>query len=295
MIFHEIYGCYYRCMEKMIEMAIDETLTKDKMFDIIHQYAFDESHLYIMDAIENQKWQLLDSSLHTPLKHYPSLPITTLEKQWLKAISLDPKMKLFSIDFSFLEDIDPLFTPDDFYIYDQYNDGDPYHDVTYQKTFQPILKAIHEKRKIKVHYLKKDLICIPYRIEYSLKDDKFRLLVANCSYRIFNINKITAVELLDQYQKIKLPLPTLRSFTIEIYNERNALERVMTHFADMQKEAIQISDTCYQVKIDYEKEDETEMIIRVLSFGPMVKVIEPQYFINLIKERLIRQKNIGLK
>ena len=45
----------------------------------------------------------------------------------------------------------------------------------------------------------------------------------------------------------------------------------------------------------YEKEDETELVIRVLSFGPMIKVTAPQSFAELIKQRLIAQKScIGL-
>ncbi len=42
---------------------------------------------------------------------------------------------------------------------------------------------------------------------------------------------------------------------------------------------------------DYDKDDETEMVIRILSFGPMIKVVQPEHFINLIKERLRKQKS----
>ena len=43
-----------------------------------------------------------------------------------------------------------------------------------------------------------------------------------------------------------------------------------------------------------DKDDETEMVIRILSFGPMIKVTAPQHFVELIKQRLIRQKSCGL-
>lgn len=39
---------------------------------------------------------------------------------------------------------------------------------------------------------------------------------------------------------------------------------------------------------------ETEIVIRILSFGPMIKVVAPAHFENLIKERLIKQKSCGL-
>ena len=46
---------------------------------------------------------------------------------------------------------------------------------------------------------------------------------------------------------------------------------------------------------DVDRFDETEIVIRVLSFGPYVKVLEPESFANLIKERLISQKSCELK
>ena len=40
----------------------------------------------------------------------------------------------------------------------------------------------------------------------------------------------------------------------------------------------------------YEAFDETELVIRVLSFGPMVKVIEPESFVEKVRERIFRQR-----
>ena len=42
------------------------------------------------------------------------------------------------------------------------------------------------------------------------------------------------------------------------------------------------------------KDDETEIVIRILSFSQMVKVVEPNSFIDLIKDRLLKQKSCGL-
>ena len=50
-------------------------------------------------------------------------------------------------------------------------------------------------------------------------------------------------------------------------------------------------DKCkYRVTVYYDSCDETEMIIRVLSFGPFLKVTAPARFVGLIKQRLQRQK-----
>ena len=61
------------------------------------------------------------------------------------------------------------------------------------------------------------------------------------------------------------------------------------------KEAEKIGGERYRIKIFYDSSDETELVIRVLSFGPFVEVTEPQNFRNLIIDRLKRQKNIQNK
>ncbi len=74
-------------------------------------------------------------------------------------------------------------------------------------------------------------------------------------------------------------------------DQRNALERVLLHFAHFEKRAKKIDDERYSVMVNYDKEDETEMVIRVLSFGPMIKVTAPKHFVDLMKRRLIDQKS----
>ena len=69
----------------------------------------------------------------------------------------------------------------------------------------------------------------------------------------------------------------------------------MLHFAHFEKQAERAENNKYILRLKYYENDETEIVIRVLSFGPYVKVLEPQGFVNLIKERLISQKSCGLK
>lgn len=50
----------------------------------------------------------------------------------------------------------------------------------------------------------------------------------------------------------------------------------MLHFAHFAKEAEGISRHRYRIKIRYNKNDEIELVIRVLSFGPLIKITEPE-------------------
>jgi len=65
----------------------------------------------------------------------------------------------------------------------------------------------------------------------------------------------------------------------------------MLHFSDLEKETVKINDSKYKVFLTYDRDDETEILIRILSFGPLIKILSPQSFIDLIKERLKLQEN----
>ena len=82
--------------------------------------------------------------------------------------------------------------------------------------------------------------------------------------------------------------------TFELEDRRNALDRVLLHFSHLEKETQRLDENRYRLTLRYEREDETELLIRVLSFGPMIKVTGPPHFEDLIKERLMKQITCGL-
>ena len=51
----------------------------------------------------------------------------------------------------------------------------------------------------------------------------------------------------------------------------------------------------YRVSVLYDEADEKDVVIRVLSFGPYVKVVEPEYFVGLIRDRLQKQEKLTLR
>lgn len=303
MLFHEIYSCYYSAVAEILALAVEGTLTAEQMQSIVKEKAFEESFLTILPALKQQKWQLLDESLHTPLQHAPTRPLTLLEKRWLKAISLDARVKLFDMDFSFLEDVPPLFTQEDFVLFDQYADGDPYEDPHYMVMFRTVLEAIRNRKKVVISYesskgTRRQFMCDPYKLEYSEKDDKFRVLIASCRFAtMLNLKGIASCEIVGQAypQASAKTVESSDYFIMELVNERNVLERAMLHFSHFKKEAQYLGENKYQLKIYYHESDEPELVIRVISFGPFVKVTEPAAFVDKIKQRLMMQKRRGLK
>lgn len=69
----------------------------------------------------------------------------------------------------------------------------------------------------------------------------------------------------------------------------------MLHFAHFEKRVERMDSGRYMLRLKYYENDETELVIRVLSFGPHVMAVEPESFINLIKDRLIAQKSCGFR
>ena len=306
MLFSEIYSAYYNTVASIISYSQKEKLNSDTLYEIVKESAFPESFMTIGTALESGKWPLIKKDYSTNIKNIPTMPLSMLQKRWLKSLCNDKRIRLFVDDEvlanlkSNLKDIEPLFTENDYYLYDKYSDGDPYDDAEYIKNFRTVIKAIHQKKKISLEYTgrigqQKRFICEPYKIEYSEKDDKFRIIskVKN-HHSILNIARINTCELtensmVDEISEEDLPYDRRTSVTLEIYNERNAMERVMFAFAHFEKSAVQISDDIYQLTLNYDSFDETELVIRVLSFGPMVKVIEPASFRSLIRERISNQ------
>lgn len=303
MIFSELYSTYYNTVARILSAAIAKPLSKQDLRRIIEETAFSESILNIEPALCGERWQLLRQDGTTVLHHTPTMPLTTLQKRWLKAVSLDARIRLFTDDIPAFDDVSPLFTADDFCIFDKYADGDPFDDETYIRHFRLILDAVQNRYPLAVdaetrngdikHY-----VLLPDSLEYSEKDDKFRLIASGSKFihtinlgRIASCQRYTEAFSVSKEQSRRTALDTLE---LELTDERNALERVLLHFAHFQKEVERLDDKHYLLRIQYDKNDETELVIRILSFGPMVHVKSPQSFVDLIRERLMQQKAFAL-
>lgn len=306
MLFSEIYSAYYNTVASIILCSQQGKLDSDSLYNIVKQSAFPESFMTIGSALETGKWPLVKKDYSTNIQNIPTMPLSILQKRWLKALCNDKRIRLFVADEVLerlknqLQDVEPLFTENDYYLYDKYSDGDPYDDSGYIKNFRTVLDAIHQKKIISVEYTdrfakRKKISCVPYKIEYSEKDDKFRIISKfKNRHSILNIARINSCEFTensktDDISEENLLYNSGTSVTLEIYDERNAMERVMLAFAHFEKRAVQISDEVYQLTLNYDRFDETELVVRVLSFGPMVKVLEPESFKNLIQERILKQ------
>ncbi len=316
-LFSEVYNCYFQVIKSLI--TAKNCISESELNFRIKSGCFEESILYLLPKLTENGWGFFekqDGLFRSKLSTDFYVPLTDLQKSYLKAILMDDKIRLFLSDAEISDinktfaDIKPLYTPDDFYYYDRFTDRDDYENPDYRAHFRMILAAIQNRQYLDIlyesrlshrvhhHYL-------PCRLEYSIKNDRFRLLAVEertskaLRVETLNLNRIKEITPIDKTVK---RLPDInnalrRSYyrdpvRIIIQNRRNALERAMLQFANYEKSTRRIDDDTYECLIYYNKKTETELLIEVLSFGPMIKVVGSDGFLELMKERLVWQAGI---
>ena len=202
MIYSELYSAYYNAVAAVLKKACSGPVGPADIRRIAAEKAFGESVMTIESALTGGRWPLLKADGTTPLRHAPTMPLTTLQRRWLKALSLDPRIRLFGVTGQGLERVEPLFDPQKIIWYDRYSDGDPYEDPGYAERFRTLLEAVKTHRKVRVEFVTqwnehRTWGVIPYRLEYSAADDKFRLLCLNRATKnlTLNLNRITSPSL----------------------------------------------------------------------------------------------------
>ena len=301
--FNEIYGTYFNVVSSILRQAQEKQLTKDSLELLVREQAFADSCLTIPKALQDGSWPLLQKDMTTPLRHAPAMPLTTLQRRWLKSLLTDKRIQLFDVDSSGLENVEPLFSEEQFVYFDRYSDGDNYDDPEYKQHFCLLLQAITEKRRVEISFIsgKNESVrkeYLPLQLEYSAKDDKFRLkAVCERHLHYVNVGRIKSCKMLEQTgeEACMLLEPERCAVTVLLTDERNALERAMLNFSHLEKITERLDEKHYRLQLMYNKSDETEMVIRILSFGPLLRVQEAAGFIELLRHRLRKQLALRAK
>jgi len=353
-LFSEIYSCYYQVLRHLL--CSQDALTIQDIRNRICGEGFEESLLSIIPKLEDGIWNLFekDGKLYrSRLSPSFTTPVSDLEKSYLKALLSDPRIGLFlnqeqldALD-KMLASVTPLWKPEQFYYFDRFSDGDPYENETYRSCFRTLLQAQKQNRYVDIDYNspggnRVHHHYVPARLEYSVKNDKFRLLAlipknrkpprgaqmntacrreqagiasngtaasdiisdachdtppdTEMKLEILNVSRIRSVRLMDKTLSAPADLNAViqRSYykeplRLRIVNKRNALERAMLHFANYEKNTAKIDEDTYECLIYYNQNMETELLIEVMSFGPMLTVLGNDRFLNNLKTRLQRQ------
>lgn len=324
MLFNEIYGRYYMIMQKLLTMSHDKPLTEPIIKKVILEEGFDESifHMYpkVIDETSTDFYQLFKSTgekYQSILRNPPRQYITTLQQAWLKSLISDKRSKLFLQEYQLevldklLKGVKPLYEDEDYQLIGQSTDGDPYDNVTYQKNFRLIICCLQKKSLMKITFKNRyghlrEGFYAPYRIEYSIKDDKFRL---NAVYinrgqminysrlniaRIQEIREIPEAKIPDNLEKYILEHKVKEPVEIQLSDSRNGFDRCFINLSNYERRAEYDETTGKSnVKIYYYDFEETELLITLMSYGPILEVIGPADFRKKFAERVIKQAEIN--
>ncbi len=313
-LFSDIYNCYYQVMKNILNRP--GALSEKDMRSIAEQEGFEESPLFIMPKIISGEWDFFihkDDVYISKLQDGFMQPLSHLQKCYISALLLDEKICLFFNEEELLRlkeifsGFSPLWLPDDFYYYDCFSDKDDFSSPAYIHIFQTILSSIKSRQCISFVYKGKNSTnrhdVLPCRLEYSIKNGRFRLIAVSVSSNIrietYNLCNICEISPLFQYtgQMPDINKAIIKSYYKEpvrliIKNRRNALERTMLQFANYEKNTVKIDDDTYECCIYYSKNVETELLIEVLSFGPLIQVTGNSEFLKQLKMRLQKQAQL---
>lgn len=316
LIFNEVFGTYYRVLREIVNSG---EISDQQLTHIIRDNAYNESNLFLEDNLENYYFLKKDknSKWCSIFNNKIIQPLTAIEKSWLKAILNDPKINLFLDEFqlaelnNYLSDVEPLFNQDDFYAFDKNLRGDDFKSKDYVDNFRLLNKLIDKKAIVDIEYTSVSEntyvdTLIPLKLEYSPKNDKFRLLAIRVvdgkaeelgCYNLSRIQKIAIshVKLSGQLDRNPYsPKYFDEPLVVEIYNQRNAIERFQIEFSTYKKESIidEDNDIC-RTTVYYHSAEREELILKLLSFGVNVKVLSPKSMISMLKERIHKQLNFS--
>ena len=303
MIFHEIHNAYWRILARLLTAAAEKTVSREELYALIREDGFAETGIVLPEKLKDE-WPLLSDG-KSILTHTPPLPVTTPERAFLKAALSDPRFTLFletetvSALTEALTDVPPLWTDRDIVYYDRHGDGDPFEAESYRNCFTAMLTALRDRKQVEITYhprAKKETAThkgTVLSVEYSGKDDAFRFRFAHDRFlSTINAAGLIRVIVTDTPADTVSDNEDKETVVLSVEDKRNSLARALLHFSDLKKETTALEDDRWQMTLHYEKEDETEILIRILSFGPFLKILSPESMREKLKTRLKKQTEI---
>lgn len=296
MLFNEIYGSNYKIIETVLKKACQTPITSKDIRIAARNYGFQENP----DNLEPQIRRMLDEDKHSSFEVPDHRPLTNLEKQWLKTILSDRRIRLFDVEEpDFLKDIEPLYDEKSVVYYDQRKNGDPFDDPAYIDIFRKCLTAVRDGRILRITYAgqrkESTLNVYPNRLEYSARDDLFRLICeSEGKYMTCNLGRIRSTEIKEPFAKNehKFPEPVMSEAVIMINDINNALERTLIQFSDYEKSVLKQGDNEYRMTVRYYSDELFEMRNGVLMLGPFIEVKAPEELRSSVRDVLLKQKNL---
>lgn len=146
--------------------------------------------------------------------------------------------------------------------------------------------------KIILIYSHQHIWIIPKRTMHS---DYF---VEELKYPI-NLENIKSIEITEEKPKKTEESTIYETLKVEIYDDTyrkyhfNRAIRMFSYFKKTCKKTEK--ENTYELTVDYDKSDESEVVIKILMFGPNMKVLEPIDVSDKVNQRISKQKELNAR
>lgn len=315
-LFHEYKNKYFHLVFRILNLA-KNGLYKDEIIRLIENEEYDEkvigkdfktfegmllnqyskeANFNFLEEREGQYYSILNNEDSIPLK----VRFSKLEKYWFNGMIKEPVVQSL-LGKETLEKLETALTDvkekGSNKVIEFTNKVQNDFDIDLEKLtkdFYIILEGIINEKPIIYSNVDKNgneynnQLAIPIRIEYSLKDDKFRAslysLEENRSIMV-NLHTLKEVKIAhnfnskvkreDVLKKLKEKKYSEVPITIELEDIRGAMERCFMSFSSFERNSRTISKNKYEIDIYYYTFEEDEVVRKIMSLGPYVKVKSP--------------------
>lgn len=314
-VFSDIKSNFYRALEEIInttykngeisQKEVQEILKKYNCNfpsvekKILNRYEDEDKNLNILKKDDSDRKYILN--LNSPIKPY----ILDIELLWLKFIINSRYINLF-LDDKTIEKVKKIKVKNSILLDSETIKFKNFSKVMtkdeiirMRENFKTIVDAILDKRIISYEYIKRDgnkiqNVGIPVKVQYSIKDDLFYVIIYSISQDKFakciisNISSLrvedeskfvkpSTDEILQRYSDFLKSCEAKEPIVLEVENERNSLERAFLLFSPFKKSARFINEKGkHQISLYYYTFEEMEIISRILYLGKHVVVVSPQ-------------------
>ena len=287
-------------------LVVDSQTVQNLVYTIRGQQVMLDSDLA---EIYGYEVKALNQQVKRNINRFPEdfmFPLTTIEISFLKTIVNDDKCKLIlgkafnslkaELDKPAYDEIYPYFNKGNYVIFDQYINGDKTSitEKYYQENFNQILNAIKAKTPLSFKYsedeISKTKISIPEKIEYSQKEDRFKVILnsKNRPLDIQNIHNCGNTDGALSPAKEKEILTCVVAVNVP-KDKKFIRDRLFREFSPFERDCEKVDETGHILSFKFEKGDFKEIAYRLLQFGPYVYCSEPECVRERIKEKVDMQ------
>lgn len=333
-LFHEYKNRYFNLVFKLLNLS-QKGLSREEIISLIDQEEYDEKlisknlltfeGMLLNDCDEEDRLNLLreeDNKYYPIIKNGDKLPLavrfSTIEKQWLKSMIKEDMTREFLGEeiINKLENklVDVEDIPKDIIektnkiVYDRKN-----YSILKEKFFL-LIDSIKRNKIIKYTSVDKmgneykDILALPIRIDYSLKDENIRVSVYSLEEKrsiMLLLSNIKEIEILEDMEvdvkradiidNLKQKKYCKEPIVLEVTDIKGAMARCFMGFSSYERSTRSLGDNKYEVKIFYYTFTKDEMIRKILTLGPYVVVKSPdnirQDIIDILKNRVLYLNN----